>query len=161
MSREREEHFGTADLLDRGQAMPGGMRDDRVDAPDRADAMSSATDHHAEMEHRDAVESSRMDGSASSGMASEQLTPLFDGDAAQHFRGRWTQVQGSFVDDPRRAVQQADELVAQVMTTLAQSFARQRSQIESDMGGAAQADTEHMRIALRRYRSFFERLLSL
>jgi hypothetical protein len=92
---------------------------------------------------------------------SEELAALFDGDVSQDFRTRWTEVQGSFVDDPKMAVQHADELVAQVMKSLAESFARQRASIEADVGGADQASTENLRVALRRYRSFFERLLSL
>jgi hypothetical protein len=92
---------------------------------------------------------------------SEELAALFDGDVSQDFRTRWTEVQGSFVDDPKLAVQHADELVAQVMKSLAESFAKQRASIEADVGGADQASTENLRVALRRYRSFFERLLSL
>jgi hypothetical protein len=91
----------------------------------------------------------------------EQLAALFDADVAQDFRSRWSEVQIGFVDDPKRAVQQADELVAQVMKSLAESFARQRSNIEADVGGADQASTENLRVALRSYRSFFERLLAL
>jgi hypothetical protein len=78
-------------------------------------------------------------------------------------RMHWGNIQAGFVDDPRRAVQQADELVAQVMKDLAASFARQREQIEADAnaGGDQPASTENLRVALRRYRSFFERLLTL
>jgi hypothetical protein len=93
----------------------------------------------------------------------EQLAPLFDAQLAQEMRGRWTQIQGGFVDDPRRAVQQADELVAQALQDLARSFARHRNEIEAEAkgGGGQQDSTENLRIALRRYRSFFERLLNL
>ena len=78
-------------------------------------------------------------------------------------RLHWANIQAGFVDDPRRAVQQADELVAQVMKDLAESFARQRDEIEAEATGQGdqQASTENLRVALRRYRSFFERLLSL
>ena len=82
---------------------------------------------------------------------------------AADFRRRWDAIQIAFVDDPQAAVRNADELVAEVLRALAESFARQRSEIESGLGGQRQqqADTEHMRIALQRYRSFFQRLLSL
>lgn len=93
--------------------------------------------------------------------ASHELAPLFARDAAEQFRARWSATQTGFVDDPRQAVQQADELVAQVMRSLAQSFAHERSQLESQMGDGQQASTEDLRVALRRYRSFFERLLRL
>jgi len=90
---------------------------------------------------------------------SEPLAALFDPEQSHDFRQDWSDVQIGFVDDPKRAVQQADELVAQVMRRLAESFARQRAEIEAGTGD--QASTENLRVALRRYRSFFERLLSL
>jgi hypothetical protein len=89
----------------------------------------------------------------------EQLAALFPPDMAQHFRSRWDQVQIGFVDDPGRAVQQADELVAEVMKNLADMFARQRAGIEAEVGD--HANTENLRVALQRYRSFFQRLLSI
>jgi hypothetical protein len=70
-------------------------------------------------------------------------------------------VQRSFVDDPKKAVHAADELVAQVTKTLADSFARQRSDLEKNFDQAGSPTTESLRIALRQYRAFFERLLSL
>jgi hypothetical protein len=89
------------------------------------------------------------------------LAPLFLGDVADEFRQRWDTIQIGFVDDPRQAVQGADELVAQVMKSLAGSFAEQRERIEADIGRGGQADTENLRVALQRYRSFFQRLLSI
>ena len=94
-------------------------------------------------------------------MHSEPLAALFQGQAAEDFRRRWDAIQIGFVDDPRAAVQHADELVAQVLRSLAESFAQQRSEIESGLGNGDQGNTENMRIALQRYRSFFQRLLSL
>jgi hypothetical protein len=91
----------------------------------------------------------------------EQLAALFPAETAEAFRSDWDAVQIGFVDDPRKAVQQADELVAKVMKSLAESFASQRASIEADVGRDEQADTENLRVALRRYRSFFERLLSI
>ena len=91
----------------------------------------------------------------------ERLAPLFSPDLAEGYRARWTAVQGSFVDDPREAVQQGDELVAQVMKSLAESFASEREELEGQLGEGGESSTETLRVALRRYRSFFERLLSL
>jgi hypothetical protein len=91
------------------------------------------------------------------------LAALFPPDVASGFQSRWDQVQIGFVDDPRDAVRQADELVAQVMKSLAESFADERDRIERELDtpdNDTQA-TENMRMALRRYRSFFQRLLSL
>jgi len=94
-------------------------------------------------------------------MDDERLEALFPSETAEDFRADWDAVQIGFVDDPRKAVRQADELVASVMKTLAESFASQRISIETDVGQDEQASTENLRVALRRYRSFFERLLSL
>ena len=91
----------------------------------------------------------------------DSLAPLFTSDAAREFRASWDAVQISFVDDPARAVREADELVAQVMKSLADSFATERTRFEDEVRQAGNASTESMRIALRRYRSFFQRLLSL
>ena len=91
----------------------------------------------------------------------EQLTPLFLPDLAKDFRSRWDTVQRSFVDDPGQSVRQADELVAQVMKSLAETFSNERAKLEAQVDQTDKASTENLRVALRRYRSFFERLLSL
>ena len=88
----------------------------------------------------------------------EPLAALFLPEQAEQFRPRGDQVQIGFVDDPRQAVSQADELVAQVMRDMAETFAAQRAAIEAEVGDA---DTENLRMALHRYRSFFQRLLAL
>ena len=107
---------------------------------------------------RDRQEADRMARGQAQG---EPLAELFPTALAQDFSSRWDAVQIGFVDDPKRAVKQADELVAQVMKSLADNFSRQRASIESDVGGSDQASTENLRLALRSYRSFFQRLLSL
>jgi hypothetical protein len=70
-------------------------------------------------------------------------------------------VQSSFVDDPKLAVRHGDELVAQVMKSLAESFSKERAQLEGQFERPDEVSTENLRVALRQYRSFFERLLSL
>jgi hypothetical protein len=91
----------------------------------------------------------------------KQLAPLFLPDIAKAFRSRWDTVQRGFVDDPRQAVRQGDELVGQVMKSLAETFSTERATFESQPDQTGKASTESLRIALRRHRSFFERLLSL
>ncbi|MFC3110483.1 hypothetical protein ACFQAT_08675 [Undibacterium arcticum] len=91
----------------------------------------------------------------------EQLAPLFLAEVAKDFRSRWDAVQRSFVDDPKQAVRQGDELVAQVMKSLAETFSDERAKLDAQLDQTDKASTENLRIALRRYRSFFERLLSL
>lgn len=90
-----------------------------------------------------------------------KLAPLFSREAALDFRSRWDLVQRGFVDDPREAVHAADELVTQVTENLAQTFANQRAELEKGLEQAEAPTTESLRIALRHYRSFFERLLSI
>lgn len=80
---------------------------------------------------------------------------------AGDFRSRWDAVQIGFVDEPRQAVREANELVAQVMKSLAESFSAERTKFEGQLEQKDSASTENLRVALRRYRSFFQRLLSL
>ena len=89
----------------------------------------------------------------------QPLPPLFGADAAQAFRVRWDAAQSGFVDDPRQAVEQADELVAQMIKSLAHSVADERARVDAQMNEAE--STENLRVALRRYRAFFQRLLTL
>ena len=91
----------------------------------------------------------------------EELAALFAPDAARDFRARWDAVQIGFVDDPKQAVRKADELVAEVMACLADTFSKERAQLEGQMDQSDAASTENLRVALRRYRSFFQRLLTL
>ena len=93
--------------------------------------------------------------------AREALEPLFTPELAETYRVRWNAVQSGFVDDPRRAVRSGDELVAQIMTNLADTFAAERQRVEAQLDDSGESSTENLRVALRRYRSFFERLLSL
>ena len=92
---------------------------------------------------------------------SQPLEPLFAADAAARYRTQWAEVQSGFVDDPRRAVAEGDELVAEVMKSLAESFSHERERLEDELSHTGEAPTEALRVGLRRYRSFFERLLSL
>jgi hypothetical protein len=93
-------------------------------------------------------------------VTADQPTPLFPDLESADFRRHWTEVQTSFVDEPRRAVQQADELVAGVMKLLAETFAREREGLEHQWDRGEDVTTEDLRIAMQRYRSFFDRLLS-
>lgn len=111
--------------------------------------------------NRTAAEQQAADSRRQQLRADEQLAALFAADVAGNFRSRWDAVHIGFVDDPKQAVRQADELVAQVMKSLAESFSSERAGIEGQLEQPDSASTEALRLALRRYRSFFERLLSL
>ena len=87
--------------------------------------------------------------------------PLFPENEAGELRRRWDSVQASFVDEPRRAVEQADELVANAMKRLAETFASERAALESQWDRGDSVSTEDLRLALQRYRSFFGRLLAV
>ena len=90
-----------------------------------------------------------------------QPTPLFKGTDGENFHRRWSDIQASFVDEPRAAVEQADSLVAEVMQRLATVFADERHTLEQQWDRGGDADTEALRLVLRRYRSFFDRLLAM
>jgi hypothetical protein len=91
----------------------------------------------------------------------DTATPLFSPDESNDFYARWTSVQVSFVDEPRQAVQQADGLVANAMKRLAEIFAEERAKLDGQWDRGDSVSTEDLRLALRRYRSFFGRLLSI
>ncbi len=126
-------------------------------------------DTHEQREHErlstsDIVAARGSNGNAApppSRAADEPNMPLFAQNEASDFRSRWEKIQTGFVDEPRRAVEQADELVANAIKKLAESFANERQRLESDWEKNENVSTEDLRVALRRYRSFFDRLLSV
>jgi hypothetical protein len=85
--------------------------------------------------------------------------PLFANGAAEDLRSRWLDIQTSFVDEPGSSVEQADLLVAEVMRQLAATFAEKRAKLEPQLVKGEAISTEDLRVALRHYRSFFDRLL--
>ncbi len=87
--------------------------------------------------------------------------PLFSESETEDFRSQWNKVQTGFVDEPRRTVEDADKLVAAVMQRLAEGFANERSGLEKQWDRGDDVSTEDLRVALQRYRSFFDRLLKL
>ena len=93
--------------------------------------------------------------------AREEATPLFAPDESQSLRARWDAIQVGFVDEPRRSVEEADHLVAETMKRLAEIFSSERQGLEHEWDRGGNVSTEDLRIALRRYRSFFGRLLAI
>jgi hypothetical protein len=87
--------------------------------------------------------------------------PLLPADFVKDLRGRWDQVQSAFVDEPRDAVQKADGLVKEAIDRLSESFSETRSRLEGQWSRGEEASTEDLRMALQRYRSFFQRLLAV
>ena len=93
--------------------------------------------------------------------ATTSETPLFPSGELDSLRTRWKEVQTAFVDEPRKAVKQADGLVASAMKRLAEVFAEERSKLEGQWDRGDNVSTEDLRVALQRYRTFFDRLLSI
>jgi hypothetical protein len=107
-----------------------------------------------------AAQGARSDSDDAEPDGSDGRQPLFAGEDADRFREQWQEIQGRFVDDPRRAVEEGDSLVATLMQRLAETFADERSNLEKQWDGEGDVSTEDLRVALQRYRSFFDRLLS-
>jgi hypothetical protein len=91
--------------------------------------------------------------------ASSAVGPLMADADRDEFVSRWREIQFRFVEKPRDAVEQADGLVAEVMQRLAQMFADERANLESQWSHGDEVSTEELRIAFQRYREFFDRLL--
>lgn len=99
-------------------------------------------------------------GGATSGAAASTREPLLPYEESEGFTDRWQEIQTAFVDEPRRSVQQADALVADLMQRLAAGFAEERQRLEAQWDRGDDVSTEDLRVALTRYRSFFDRLLA-
>ena len=92
--------------------------------------------------------------------ASDAGGSLLPAEMDARFQQRWKEIQTRFVDEPRGAVEDADSLVANLMQQLAEGFAKERERLEAQWGRGEDISTEDLRVALQRYRSFFQRLLS-
>jgi hypothetical protein len=133
--------------------------DRRLSTSDLVDAAGRAEARHA------AVADDRPDPDAPRDRREDERTgadePLFDAADADGYRTRWGAIQTGFVDEPRRAVEEADALVAEVVKRLAEGFAGTRQRLETEWERNDQVSTEDLRQSMRRYRSFFDRLLRL
>lgn len=124
---------------------------------DRSDAPRSETPH-PEAQRSDTPPA---EGQPNTSKPGNGEAALFDEGTAKDLQARWQSLQVEFVDEPRGTVEKADALVAEVMKQLAESFARERRDLEAAWSGGREASTEDLRQAIRRYRSFFNRLLSI
>lgn len=109
----------------------------------------------------DAAQEQAIDPSSDREARTETTEPLFPANDAQQLQERWNSIQAGFVDEPRTAVESADSLVATAMKRLAETFANERAQLETQWDRGDDVSTEDLRVALQRYRSFFGRLLSM
>jgi len=146
----REVHRGPVAVPDNS------ARPERI-APDTQAVAAPRNDMQANADVRNDARANTTSGDANVA----QNGPLFPDDELHNFRARWNQAQTSFVDEPRKAVEQADSLVANVVSRLAEQFSNERAKLEEQWSKGDDVNTEDLRQALRRYRSFFDRLLSL
>jgi hypothetical protein len=137
------EPLSTADIAGGRPADDGASAPGERDAAGATDAVSGPARRHE------------------SDIPGPTVAPLFADDAAGELKERWTDIQAGFVDEPRASVERADALVAEVMQRLADSFATEREALERQWSRGDDASTEDLRVALRRYRSFFDRLLAI
>jgi hypothetical protein len=142
--RRRDEMHGRGDDQFRGrETAPPPPPFNRADGHDRSAAPGQAPappESHADVPHR---------------------TMLIPGDESMRLRSRWSDIQAAFVDEPREAVRQADALVNDVTRRVTEVFASERAGLEKQWDRGDQVTTEDLRVALQRYRTFFDRLLSL
>jgi hypothetical protein len=89
-----------------------------------------------------------------------QVETLWGDGRSQEYRDRWREVQLLFVDEPRAAAEQAESLVNDVVDAFTAALATQRETLAA-WQNADKHDTEELRMAVRRYREFLNRLLDL
>lgn len=88
-----------------------------------------------------------------------EVSPLLKPEESDHLHRRWLEIQGTFVDDPRFAVKQADALVSEVVEKIIQVFSSEHSALEVQWNQGKDLSTEDLRKSLQHYRSFFNRLV--
>jgi hypothetical protein len=167
-----------ARTADRGTTGTNQTRDDASTAAERlgwplVDEQSRDTASDAESEVGRRADSTAGEGERSPDTATEaqtnadrqtdtglsQRTSLIEPERAESYNGRWKELKGEFVDDPRGAVRGANEVVGEVLDELEELFRRQRTDLEQGLD-SEQTTTEDLRQALIRHRFFFDRLLS-
>jgi hypothetical protein len=141
-----EEHLSTADFVAGGKAA---REEDQKPGVSEGQAIAREDDPKPMMTGGQAAAREEAPG------------PLLAADLVQDLRNGWDHIQTGFVDEPRAAVQQADELVARAMKHIAESFANERNRLEQQWDRGDDVNTEDLRQALRKYRAFFQRLLSV
>jgi hypothetical protein len=152
----KDERMTTADVAPAGEDMRG-RSDERIVDREGAVATEAGIDLAAPAKQSRTQSSVDRVGPT----AVQPNTPLFVQKEADGLRAQWNEIQAGFVDQPRSAVERADTLVADVMKRLADGFARERDNLDRQWDHGDDVTTEDLRLALQRYRSFFDRLLSV
>ena len=151
-----------------GQPQGGAFREQPAAVPESAERVVSAPEgpgHAAAPQiSPDSGGRTEVTGSSHTGDGdpkSSSVRTLFAEAELSSLRSRWGDVQAGFVDDPRECIQKADGLVSDVVEQLTTGIAGARARLESQWSRGEQASTEDLRVALMRYREFFERLLAV
>jgi hypothetical protein len=159
MSIERRDELGTADMVAAGRR-PSSEANPRSDTPGDVAPEDRHDDGVREDNVRRIDSAPRRGAAQAAGDDAGRPGALLPGDETGTLRQRWDTIQTGFVDEPRRAVEEADSLVAQTMKRVAEVFAEERASLERQWTRGEDVSTEDLRVALRRYRSFFDRLLA-
>jgi hypothetical protein len=157
----------TAATGDRDDTYDGEIVNSTVDpspTKDNVDSRSQSSTSAREIPNRPNSSGREWKGSQTTAADSQSdgrnQSPLFAENELRDFRTRWDQIQTSFVDEPRRAVEQADTLVANVVKRIAEQFAEERAKLEKQWDRGDNVSTENLRQGFKRYRAFFDRLLT-
>lgn len=150
----REENFSTSGLSTSALA----HADDTAQQEEYRDERSA---QRADGYDRSEATTARTNTESAKPAETDERTALFSPDETNSLRSQWDSIQVGFVDEPRQAVEKADALVAGAMKRLAEVFAAERERLEKQWDRGDSVSTEELRIALRRYRAFFGRLLSV
>jgi len=127
-----------------------------IDAADPTEVVETSE----EQMRNEQIAEERSDQNKNSLREEENFAPLFEKNEAEQFRSQWLEIQSRFVDNPSVSVKDADELVAKVITNITRTFANKRTSMEAQWK-SGDVSTEDLRVALKHYRSFFDRLLTL
>ena len=168
--RDRDDgDTGTADYIeDTGGTPPVGGRDPFAgDTDTRRDNLDDS--RPAKKDSNDKAMPSSAGGTAAIARGSEPdvpkrdesaAAPLLASSEASKLKHRWEECQQHFVDEPKASVESADELVAEVMQKVASQFAATRESLEQQWDRGDRVSTEDLRLAMQKYRDFFNRLLA-
>ena len=137
------------------QRAPRRWHDEDADGQDLASSSVLRPVPDTETERPDRARHAATALGSNPGAGGQPYVQLLETRETEHILGQWKDIQSEFVDAPRQAVQDADALVAELMQRLAQTFASEREQLESQWAGGDDVSTEDLRRSLRRYRSFF------
>lgn len=154
----REENFSTSGLSTAALA----HADEPAQQEEYSDERSAQrVDNRPDNFDRSDATTTRSNTSSTQSAETDERTALFSPDETGTLRSQWDAIQVGFVDEPRQAVEKADALVAGAMKRLAEVFAAERERLEKQWDRGDSVSTEELRLALRRYRAFFGRLLSV